>query len=278
MGGSGTRIVARVLREAGLFLGTNTNGVKEDALEFRDFIYRWVPPYLESRRRGHPLKDRNEMAREYAECVKAHRREMPNPDGPWGWKGAPAAHLLPFLADVFPRTRAIHVIRDGRDIAFGKAGGRTHTVHLGRAILDGDPGPMIPGTRRWKGPHKTSDGSPEATPARQARVWAVVNDDAADWGTTTARYLRIRLEDLVSQPSDVVATLVAFAGLARVSVEPLASLVSAPSTLGRWRQHSSDEIAEITRVIEPQLRRFGYVDANTRSLRDAPTPRPAARA
>ncbi len=45
-GGSGTRVVARVARRAGLFIGTNLNPA-EDSLEIAAYYDRWINPYIQ---------------------------------------------------------------------------------------------------------------------------------------------------------------------------------------------------------------------------------------
>ena len=48
-GGSGTRVVARVMRRGGMFIGTDLN-VSEDALDFAAFSDRWIDRYWAARR------------------------------------------------------------------------------------------------------------------------------------------------------------------------------------------------------------------------------------
>jgi hypothetical protein len=44
-GGSGTRVVARIARRTGLFIGANLNPA-EDALEIAAYYDRWINPYF----------------------------------------------------------------------------------------------------------------------------------------------------------------------------------------------------------------------------------------
>lgn len=261
MGGSGTRVVARILRESGVFMGTNTNGVKEDALEFAEFDYRWAPPFLAAGAKGLDRADRDRMRSEHRDCVDAHLRDAPSAPR-WGWKHCPSGHLLPFLAEEHRGLQAIHVIRDGRDMAFGDRGGRTHTVRLGKAVLDDDPAPVLPTGDAWSGTAFARGGSPEATPARMARFWGKTNTGIADWGAGAgnSQYLRIRLEDLVVAPENRITEILAFVGLApgAPAVLKLAENVATPSSIGRWREADSTDLDEATETLADLLHRFGY--------------------
>ena len=262
MGGSGTRVVARILRESGVFLGSNTNGVKEDALEFAEFDYRWAPPFLAAGANGLDPADRDRMRSDHRECVEAHLRDAPPAAPRWGWKHCPSGHLLPFLAEEQPGLQAIHVVRDGRDMAFGDRGGRTHTVRLGKAVLDDDPTPILPTGDAWTGTALARDGSPEATPARMASFWRKTNGAIADWGAAAgdSRYLRVRLEDLIAAPETRTTEILSFVGMApdaAMAVE-LAENVATPPSLGRWREADPDELDEVAEILGDLLHRFGY--------------------
>ena len=263
MGGSGTRAVARVLREAGIFMGTNTNGVKEDALELSEFDYRWAPPFLKELRTGRPWIESDAMSDEHRRCVDAHLREAGS-NRAWGWKHCPSGHLLPFLAERHAGLRVVHLVRDGRDMAFGSSGGRTHTLRLGRAVLDGDPAPVIPGSDSWRGRAATAAGGPEATPERQARFWSETNTAIADWGDAAGdgRYLRLRFEDLAANPRPGVAELLEFVGLpaARDRLADLAAPIQRPTTIGRWKRESKHEVESLRPHLDEGLERFAYLD------------------
>jgi hypothetical protein len=260
MGGSGSRVVAALLREAGIYMGANTNGVKEDALEFAEFDYRWSPPYLAASREGLEPKEIERMRVEHAECVAAHLKSLGTDTTAWGWKHCPSGHLLSFIAQELPELTVIHVIRDGRDTAFGESGGRTHTLRLGGAVLDGDAEPVAPGSMRWKGKSTTADGSAEATPLRQARFWGLTNGSIADWQTRgEGCYLRIRLEDLVKEPVQHGSQILDFAGAPDPNaVEKWARTVSSPASIGRWRRAPVSESTEVQDSIAGELERFGY--------------------
>jgi len=116
-GGSGTRVVARVVRSAGMFIGTNLNA-SEDALDFGDYSNRWIDVF-----RVGPPSDRSPTVRaamidDLRATVDRHLAPFDAGAAAWGWKEPRSIFLLPFFADQFSSLKFLHVIRDGRDMAY----------------------------------------------------------------------------------------------------------------------------------------------------------------
>lgn len=247
VGGSGTRVFARVVLGLRWFLTPNRNE-SEDALDVADFELRWVPPYLGG------VADLEEMEREFDEQLLP----LLQPGGRWGWKCPASIHLLPFYETRLPGLRFIHVLRDGRDVALGDSPGTAvHTMRLAHAVLDGDTRPVDPDHPGWQTrPWPLPDGLMEGTPERRAAFWAAVNRRAADWGEQELgeRYLRVRLEDLVARPRAEIERIARFLGVAAdAGVE---ELVSRPESIGSWS--SRDRLPAVLPRLEPELARFGY--------------------
>ena len=115
-GGSGTRVVARIARRAGLFIGTNLNPA-EDSLDIAEYYDRWINPYL-WHAPGLGPDVQPEMRAELGPLLERHR--APAEGGRWGWKEPRSIFLVSFLARSLPGLRLVHVVRDGRDVAFSK--------------------------------------------------------------------------------------------------------------------------------------------------------------
>ena len=104
-GGSGTRVLAAVVRRGGMFVGSDLNR-SLDALDFAAFFDRWVG-------RG------SSRPRRPPSCGRSSPASTTEAGGqPWGWKEPRSVYLLPFLAAELPGLRFLHVVRDGRDMAF----------------------------------------------------------------------------------------------------------------------------------------------------------------
>ncbi len=235
-GGSGTRVVARIAREAGLFIGTNLNPA-EDSLEIAEYYDRWINPYLWHRQDWGPDVE-PEMRAELGPLLARHR--APAEGGRWGWKEPRSIFLVSFLAGALPGLRLVHVVRDGRDVAFSKNQNqpRKHAdAFLGSESVD----------------------QPDAPP-RAIELWNGVNLEAADTGETELgeRYLRIRFEDLCAEPEPVIARVLDFLELEGDAAR-YAEQVEPPPTLGRWRESDPALVSELERIATPALERFGYL-------------------
>jgi hypothetical protein len=118
IGGSGTRLIAAILRVVGGYMGRVN--ASNDSRYMGTFIRRWLQIYLarieEWKRAGEP----EAMVQCFYDCLRRHLEDLPLDAPFWGWKNPPCLLLLPFLDRRFSEMRFIHVIRDGRDMAFSK--------------------------------------------------------------------------------------------------------------------------------------------------------------
>lgn len=98
---------------------------------------------------------------------------------------------LPLLGRLFPRARVIHIIRDGRDVALS--------------------------TLQWARPDKGPGRFPlwREEPVAVCALWWrwQVTTGRSDGRDAGSRYREVRYEDLVTHPSDTVATLCRFLDL-----------------------------------------------------------------
>jgi hypothetical protein len=104
------------------------------------------------------------------------------------------------------------------------------------------------------------DEADRKQPVRSIALWSLVNTAAADFGERQLRerYLRVRFEDLCSDPIDAVGRIYGFFGL-EGDVEQAAAEVRPPDTLGRWQKGRKKVVADLHEVARPALERFGYI-------------------
>jgi hypothetical protein len=240
-GGSGTRVVARIVRHAGFFIGRNLNDY-EDAMEFVETNDRWINRY--SLRDIAPLSQEEEswFLRDYTASVKRHRSPMPADHLAWGWKEPRSIYVLTYLHQHWPELKFIHVIRDGRDMACSS--NQNQLRKHGAAVLRHELQGLAPAV-----------GS--------ASLWARINVNAGSYGETQmdSRYLRVKYESLCEAPESSISEILRFLGAedARPTEQMLAE-VSPPATIGRWRVLAdSTTLASIRSVAGDALERFGYV-------------------
>lgn len=239
-GGSGTRIVARIVREAGLFIGTDRNDY-EDALPLGAYSDRWINEYVASSAQGGlPDELRRQMAGELERVLAGHRSDQPPDARAWGWKEPRSIYYLPFLHGEMPRLRFLHFIRDGRDMAFSE--NQQQLSKHGEAALS-----AVEARRR--------------RPVRSIALWTRVNEQAADYGESRMgdRYLCVRFEDLCRDSVATLGRIFGFFGI-EGDAERAAAAVRDPGSIGRWQKgHRKKTIEELHEVAEPALARFGYL-------------------
>ena len=231
-GGSGTRAFARVVGNAGLFIGTNRR-ISEDAVPFGDYSHAWIDTYL--RYRGGPIPPdlEGKMLADLAATLFAHLADLAEPQ-PWGWKEPRSIFLLPFFHRHLPSLRFLHVVRDGRDMAFSR---NQNQLRL----------------------HGLASGVTGSSAVDSITLWSRVNMQAADYGEERlgSRYLRVRFEDFCAQPVETASRVLAFFEL-EADPRSASSGVRMQPTIGRWRREDHRVVADLQEAAGAALTRFGY--------------------
>ncbi len=241
-GGSGTRVVGRIVRAGGMFIGSNLNDY-QDALDLAHFSDRWINGFVACGGLDGLASDtRATMEDDLAVTLEKHRQPLPENALAWGWKEPRSIYLVSFFDTVMPGFRFLHFMRDGRDMAFSE--NQQQLKKHGDAVLSGIP-------RRKK-------------QLRSIALWSTINTQAADFGERhmRGRYLRIRFEDLCSAPAETVERIYDFLGLTG-DVATAAAEVRPPDTLGRWQSGRKRTLAELHEAAGPALERFGYLTPST---------------
>jgi len=211
----------------------------EDSNPFGTFYDAWLAPYL---RHGGQLPETQQKAAEADLFLRLeqHLSDLPAPDCPWGMKVPRTILMLEFWRRIFPGLKFIHVVRNGLDMAYSQ--NNYQLDRFGSLTLSREE---------------------QNLPRRFAAIayYRTINLYAADYGETQlqSRYLRIRLEDLCTQPAHIIRRIFDFVEAPRSArLEPAVAEVGFPSTIGRWRAQPVDEVCEIMRIGQPALERFGY--------------------
>ncbi|CAN5493575.1 sulfotransferase [soil metagenome] len=246
-GGSGTRVMARIVRRAGYDLGTYLNEA-EDALAFAPFHDRWINRLLAADARPLTTHEDRQLVDEFRSALKRHA-----PAGPqrelWGWKAPRSIYFLPLLQRLFPQMKFIHAVRDGRDMAFSE--NQNQLRKHGAAVL---------GWReRWLAPK----------PLRSILLWDRVNRRAAAYGEDTMgdSYLAVRFEDLCCAPVETVERILCFLGSNLGAREIARGEIAPPATLARWRSHPAHITRRLTEAAAVSLEKFGYLAPSAPSQR-----------
>ena len=194
---------------------------------------------------------------------------------------------VPFVHAVLPEARFVHLIRDGRDVAFSarrkwtsppkKAAlwRRLTTLEIplrdfpfyitdalrdviGRQLYPEGAflwGPHVEGLRKVKAQH----GVLHACGVQWRESVRAACDGLADIPDQQQHW--IRFEELVTNPSAVLQELLAFAELPPCpAVQSHANRVAQSDAAHRWRQRDSTEIQSVLPVIHEELKALGYLD------------------
>jgi hypothetical protein len=249
-GGSGTRVVARLAQHAGYFLGSYVNDAN-DALAFRSFHDQWINRFLSGQGRpatgriSLPQEEAAQMTEDFHRAVEQHiSKSAADKEMLWGWKAPRSIYLLPFLQAQYPGLKFIHLLRDGRDMAFSKNQNqlRKHGAQVLRA------------RERWFNPE----------PVRSILLWARVNLAAAQFGETQLRetYLAVRFEDLCAKPVETTARITQFLGV-DLDVQSVARAeIAPPPSMGRWRRQPSTVVSKLEQAARAALQKFGYLETS----------------
>jgi Sulfotransferase family len=239
-GGSGTRLVVNLCQAAGWFMGNDLTR-SFDAPEGTWWVRRWIQQAMGEKLAAMSPSQRIRMDREWNLALTRHRRGLTEPNAPWGIKNPGLFLILPYLDRRFPLMKFIHVLRDGRDMAFSKNQNqlRKHgTQWLGDGYGDAE---------EW---------------IRSIAFWARTNLAQADYGEQkmSGRYMRLRFEDLCREPVDATAKLFAFLGTDPAGVAAATACIRPPGSIGRWRGQDPAIVEAVSKEGAQALRRFGYAD------------------
>lgn len=235
-GGSGTRVMARVLRKAGWFLGNRVDPLNEDSLPVAWFLTKWL-----KKLKDFPNVDSRTLARarrDFERMIHLHRRGISLPNARWGWKNPRSLWLIPFLVERFPKLKFIHMIRDARDMMLS-----------GNLYFLRQNGHWLLGPDWWRDPE-----------VAQLELWRASNKRALECAKhyLNDRYYMVRYEDLCRKPAETVSAVMTFLETPEINVEPLIEGIRDRGNIGRWRRADTRKVIELGQAAQADLARFGY--------------------
>lgn len=258
LGGSGTRVLADALIDAGVDMGRHFNAAYDNLVFTLLFKRpRWLATtddgdigrhldtftrYSRDRAFGpadylrlgraivdhDPTVGRRESAERAREALRRRSRDERRTAPAWGWK-EPNSHLfLPQLIDHFADVRFVYVARHGLDMAYSE--NKNQLRNFGDQF--GFPFP--------------ADGGTDAAAVAQLAYWIHMTDRALELGERLDdRFLYLRFDDVCADPPGELRRLLDFAGVPPGDdLATIASKVQTPSSTGRWRTHDDRPFTE----------------------------------
>lgn len=155
----------------------------------------------------------------------------------------------------YPHARAVHIVRDGRDVASSliERGWLKET----RQEADDAGLRFGPHARFWVEPERTDEFLRASEATRAAWAWRRYLTAAR---RSPERTLEIRYENLVADPAGTAVILAAHLGS---DPAPLATALAEvhSRSVGRWREVlSPEQMSDVEREAGPLLRELGYLE------------------
>jgi Sulfotransferase family len=238
LGGSGTRVVVRIARRGGFFMGSALNSW-EDSEPLGEYYDAWLSRNLK-RAGGFSATEQRLAETALRQSVDRHLKDLVTA-APWGIKVPRTILMLPFWVKVMPNLKFLHLIRNGLDMAF--SGPASYQVDTYGDLV------LAPEEQGYAGPRKAM------------AYWQRVNQEAAHYGKRNlgSRYLAMRFEDLCADPEGSVEKIFDFIDAPdRTQKAAAIAEVSPPSTIGRWRSASPANLYQIMLTGRSGLEQFGY--------------------
>lgn len=172
---------------------------------------------------------------------------------PWGWKLCETVYALPVVAALFPDARFVHLIRDGRDVAFSDH--VSPELSFWRKIYFGTDA-----IRSWRGMPLDNPAYVRKSHLYNAQHWQESVRLGRHYGAMLGRsYHEIYYERLCATPCEEGRKLLAFLGLAPDEAALAATAANVQSTAtGKYRRKPASKQKAVQRMIEPTLLAFGY--------------------
>ncbi len=164
------------------------------------------------------------------------------------------AFVLPAALHAYPRARAVHAVRDGRDVVCSLL--ERGWLRADRPAEDWLGLPYGSRARFWVERERADEFEHASDAKRAAWAWRVYVSTAR---ASSERTLELRYESLVRERGDVAQRLAEHLGVSAKDVD--AGLAYAhDGSVGRYRRDlTPEQLADIDREAGPLLRELGYV-------------------
>lgn len=268
---SGSRLLAAVLSAAGIFMGADQNE-SNDAVPIVPLVERLVRDYYPDYGPLWEAPLEPELVARIRDAFAAHLRcFVPGPERPWGWKLCETGYILPVVDALFPDARYVHLVRDGRDVAFRDHRGPVEPFWR-KVYFDTDR------LRSWESLELTADDYRRRSHVYNALHWVnAVRVGRAFGSMLRGRCLEVRYEDLCLDFDATVERVLRFAGRehsAAVVIDRLGAAVRRNS-IGRHRAAPPWKLRQVLAIERPLLLSLGYLHEDP--VRPRPTVRARAR-
>ncbi len=242
-GHSGTRVLSWLCTTLGINLGTSHDLATGDA-DDQKFTQQIKKITLNNIACTEENDVNSGDLYRFQKAVSGYYTRLNGPETCWGWK-FPETYLIgPYIAKTFPQARYIHLVRDGRDIAFKRHLTDDPKRKLGKKILTSQ--------NVLKQPHHL-----------QAAVsWAfqVDNFDRFRQSVAGEQILDVTFENLCLKPYEIAENLCNFLNLKFTKdCENYIKEQINPQKVGQYKENDPELVREVEEQIQNTLMRYAYL-------------------
>lgn len=240
-GHSGTRVLSFACMHLDIQLGTSAATGDADDRTFTRTIKKIAARSLTS---GAPECVREKDLLRFQNAVFKYYKTLGSPQTLWGWK-FPETYLIgDYVAATFPRALYIHLVRDGRDLAFKRHLTDDPNRALGKKLLT----------------HINAMNLPHHLQA--AMSWAFQVDLFDEFRKTlnTDQVLDLKFEDICRKPMAAMQAMCKFLNIPMTEhCEHYITKQLDPGKIAQYKNEDPAKILEIENRISDTLKRYRYL-------------------
>ncbi|MFT6809278.1 MAG: hypothetical protein ACJA01_002514 [Saprospiraceae bacterium] len=235
---SGGRLLAEIYEMNGIQMGV-THPKTKDTSSFgvrSNFVIEHVIAY--SQEYLDPLyKGKNHLRHMMSQCIHKYiDEEIEDLSKPFGWKFGETLFTLPVVFDTFSNTKAVHLVRDGRDVMLSRSEERfNHTLFhqaFNRVLVTGHKE-----RSKYRGQLINKDVINQYRTELEFLHWKTVVEYGINLRKYNTQYLEIRYENLCQSPQETLKEIFNFI---KVKLYPQtiewAKLNSSLDRIGKWKE------------------------------------------
>jgi hypothetical protein len=221
VGGSGTRVVAELLKELGYYLGPLNHA--NDNIEFGRLFGQseWFKESNKNNRQA-ILERLKTFEKIMLKSLEINHSKYIG----WGWKNPPTHIYIEFLNKYFKKIKYIHVIRHGLEMVYSDNQNQLS---------------------RWGDLYNIKPSS-KVDPKSSLQYWFASNERAIRLGHElfNQNFLLINFNQLCVNPQKEISRLIKFLELdhSKFNIDQLASLIHLPKSWERYKHHDLSIISE----------------------------------
>jgi hypothetical protein len=255
---SGSRLLCEAFRQNGFWMGMCDNKTR-DASEFSrkrpevKYLVEEAFRYSEMSR-----SEKEQLQQTMRELVEASKNNCPNPEDKiaYGWKRVITTFTVQIFLEAFPEAKAIHLIRDGRDVMLSRA--KYMMSHLDdpfyRLVVFGDRS-----ISQYRGKPLTPEIIEEYRNELEMVYWDTIVRFGMRGRIYQDQYMEVLYEDLCRHPDQTLARIFEFLKVPfhRKTREWIVAN-SSTARISKWEK-CGDEIKDAIEIGEPLLQELGYL-------------------